>query len=181
MKEKTCFKCGSSKPLSDFYKHKAMADGFLGKCKECTKMDTRNNKTIPRTCKNCGKDFMANPNEIRRRTGGANVCSRACWYAYMPSVLEKKWDALGRTESTIYQKAHKFVYGELGKANHCDECGSKDGDWYHWANLSGTYSLDLSDWKQMCPSCHKRYDTALAKLRGTGAIASIKSTKSRKE
>lgn len=47
---KICFKCGVEQPLSEFYKHSAMSDGYLGKCKTCTKVDVKDsrNKNIDR-------------------------------------------------------------------------------------------------------------------------------------
>ena len=38
---KTCFKCGRTLPLDEFYRHPAMSDGHLGKCKDCAKADAK--------------------------------------------------------------------------------------------------------------------------------------------
>jgi hypothetical protein len=43
---KTCFKCYRELPLDSFYRHPRMADGYLGKCKDCTKVDVKSNRKM---------------------------------------------------------------------------------------------------------------------------------------
>ena len=45
---KTCFKCGRTLPLGEFYRHPMMADGHLGKCKDCARTDVSLNRLVRR-------------------------------------------------------------------------------------------------------------------------------------
>lgn len=44
-RSKICFKCNIEKPITEFYKHPAMSDGVVGKCKECNKADVTANRS----------------------------------------------------------------------------------------------------------------------------------------
>lgn len=63
---KTCFKCNKEKPLVDFYKHSEMTDGYLNKCKSCSKADVLEHrlKNIDRI-RQYDKERTKNPERIK--------------------------------------------------------------------------------------------------------------------
>lgn len=57
-----------------------------------------------------------------------------------------------------YIDAHRWVERRLGRPSQCENCGSVSALKYEWANLSGEYRKDISDWARLCTSCHRRID-----------------------
>lgn len=67
--------------------------------------------------------------------------------------------------SAEYQKIHRWVIKQLGKAVKCvNGCKSSK---YEWSNISRNYLKDLSDWEQVCSKCHKKRD----KITETGRLS----------
>lgn len=131
---KTCFKCNVSKPLVDFYKHSAMADGYLGKCKECTKFDANNHRANNlEKIRQYDRDRAKNPDRIK-----ANI------------EITKAW----RSEDKRRSKCHRAVSnaiksGELNRLP-CVRCGEAKSLAHH-----ENYDEPLNVmW--LCQPCHKQ-------------------------
>ena len=77
---------------------------------------------------------------------------------------------LWKGDKITYSTLHKWLYKVLGNAQICQNkyCvyprKSFDGPimikpkGYEWANISGKYKRDISDWMQLCISCHRIHD-----------------------
>ena len=77
MDTKICFKCNLEKPISEFYKHSAMADGFLNKCKQCTKKDVHSNYKINLTKEGFLESERKRGRDKYRRLGYKDIYKRA--------------------------------------------------------------------------------------------------------
>lgn len=60
----------------------------------------------------------------------------------------------------LYQAIHRWVRSRFGSATMCEnaDCNKLPCKRYHWANISGEYKKERSDWKQLCPRCHTHFD-----------------------
>src|SRR5262245_49871131 len=52
-----------------------------------------------------------------------------------------------------YQAIHAWVWRHKPRIGKCEECGRKG--YTQFANLSGELRRDVSDYRELCPPCHR--------------------------
>lgn len=130
---KQCFKCQRELPIDEFYVHPRMADGHLGKCKECTKKDAR---AYART-------HRADCNERQKN-----------WHQRHRVEMRDKlahWRSAHRERSRSYCQVHRAIgTGKVSRPAACQECGATVRLHAHHSDY--TKPLDV---RFLCPLCHK--------------------------
>lgn len=120
---KTCFKCRSVKPLSEFYKHKMMADGYLNKCKECAKNDTTNhrNENLERV-----REYDRQRSNQPHRVTARYEYQRTKAGLAAHNKANRKWsenNARKRAAQILFRNRSRFDTSL--KSNPCIKCGAK--------------------------------------------------------
>jgi hypothetical protein len=63
-----------------------------------------------------------------------------------------------------YGGVHRWIRNKRGRADKCEKCGAISGLTKHgrnniqYANLSGEYKRNITDWIALCISCHSKLD-----------------------
>lgn len=150
-------------------------------------------KKLSKSCKTCGRIFYKQVNlSMKNWVSRSLYCSRSCinkgreshfkgkplsfevwnkgkkglqvaWNKGLKYDLNERHPLWKGDDASLIAK-HNWVVRRLGKPKRCDHCGTTEDRMYHWANISGKYKRDLSDWLRLCVPCHKRYDLGKRKL-----------------
>jgi ATP-dependent helicase YprA (DUF1998 family) len=122
-----------------------------------------------RTPWNKGKTNVYTEEQLRRISEGTKVAMQN------PAVRRKISEGLLKVvkrgeeshrwvgDNITKKPVHKWVEKELGKPKECENCGDTSDRVYDWANLSGEYKRDVSDWARLCRVCHSAIDNYINK------------------
>jgi len=134
---KICYKCNKQKPLSEFYKHSAMQDGYLGKCKDCARTDVKNNR-IKREEYYQEYDKLRYKNNPNRREQCLNSHKR------MRSLYPDRYKARTALNNAVRDK-------RIERPVVCSKCKQRGGIEAHHED----YSKPL-DVVWLCSTCHAK-------------------------
>ncbi len=84
-------------------------------------------------------------------------------------------------ESASYTAKHIWASYNLGHPLTCEECGLmfERTRSLNWANISGLYKREPSDWKRLCIPCHRKFDRHGEKVKAAIVRGEIVSSRGR--
>jgi hypothetical protein len=134
VRSKECFKCKAVKPLTEFYKHQAMGDGHLNKCKECAKNDAL-------------KHRIENIEKIRAYD---RVRAKLSHRIALNTQVTRAWREEDKRRQSAHYAVRKAILNGMLKKFSCERCGNEKSLAHH-----EDYDKPLEVvW--LCQPCHKK-------------------------
>ena len=131
---KKCFKCNDIKPLQEFYRHTAMADGHLNKCKACTKNDVSKHR----------EENLDKVREYDRNRGKRQGRIDAT------VEITKAWRQEDKRRMAAHNAVARAIKSGKLKRMPCERCGTEKSVAHH-----DDYDFKLQvTW--LCQPCHKQ-------------------------
>ncbi len=143
---KICFKCGDEQPLSEFYKHSAMADGHLNKCKTCTKKDVtahRNNNL------DSVRSYDRGRGELEHRKARVREYQRT--HRAIVKAAKERWTKGNRVKARARFLVWKALQSSKLVRQPCEVCGNSATQAHH-----DDYSKPL-EVRWLCDYHHKEH------------------------
>lgn len=153
------------------------------KCRDVGISQKRTAARLTSKCLICSNQFYTTKYKLAR--GYSKFCSKVCTgesrrrypiapfkgRKHTPETIEKlrlnhnslttpkgrdhyNWKDVGLGYSGIHERVRKMY----GRQSLCEHCGATEAIRFEWANVSGEYSLERSDWLRLCKSCHNKFD-----------------------
>jgi hypothetical protein len=121
--KKMCFKCEKEKFRKDFYKHPEMADGLLGKCKECTKKDTNKNRADRIYYY---REYDRKRGDLKHRVEARKKYSKTKAYRISAKAAGIKWKENNKHKRTAINAVNNAIRSGILKKFPCEVCGKKE-------------------------------------------------------
>lgn len=145
---KRCFRCGTVKPLDEFYVHPQMGDGHLGKCKECTKADVKQRYlSRPEAVQAYERTRMDDPG--RREKSRQYGKTRREKYPEVARKLRQLERERHPEKGRARRKLSQAIKSGLLERGACEGCGTKEN--VHAHHTDYFKPLDVT-W--LCSVCH---------------------------
>lgn len=123
-------------------------------CKPCPNCDGYvKHKHKSRVLKNktCSHSCQMKGNQFRKGLKPSN--------AFTSEQVTAEKNVNWKGDQVGYDALHDWVKRNLGLPKKCEQCETTEPNIkYEWANISGEYIRDLTDWKRLCRKCHYHYD-----------------------
>ena len=88
------------------------------------------------------------------------------WHKDVNSKLKRGYNG----DQNHYKNLHWHIRQKFGKPTHCEHCGiTAEIKRICWANRTGKYLLEKTDWLMLCYKCHWKYDKVIENITENGA------------